>query len=1837
MEDFRRRKRSMNEHDPQTISRSKSMRLNDDNLSLNLPHDETLQRQHDCRSNSIIEERKRKRPDDSSGAFKIPRNDNLPQRVLYVQERSFEIVQQQQHRSAVGYNNIGKGNNKGKGKGKGKYTKRQRDECDKAHSVTKFPRVNHSDPPVLASISEPHYIWKLRDMRFLRQKGRHFLISDKEVAFGMYQFIRSPVNCASDSHMIAFISILNCMCRPTSSSKANHDAIKDELHQVLNYKLDVFNTECYPFWGGLAALIRKLPSKMFQADPFHFLTEVINIMSTLLDIDDNILQFLPLDDLQGTVKQLNDSETRYTSLLEQCNKLLLKRDSLREKEHNTNPSDQFKNPAYVILPTSLELQCGTLPDHLEIYKGHKKSFSSNQEYLQMHYDLLREDFIHPLRRAFHKIQDDSDDCKDLKIYENVRLVGKDVFRGNLSHKFKFCLPGRRRTNWEHNKRLIYGSLVCLSQDNFTTTIIFATVPERNVDELKKGVATLTILEDVNTCGHATHIYPDEIYTMIESPGFLEAYAPVVSRLKTMMDNPKDLPLEEYLVHGSTEMSPPSYLEDNVLDLSGVLCKCSHNVCAHMHKEMNVCDESSWSGLLENDFDESQLQALKLALTSKLALIQGPPGTGKTYIGINLVKAFLHNKKIWNPNKAAPLLVMCYTNHALDQFLEGILGLKLPNSKAPNVLRVGGRSKNEAIQMLNVYNKVRKQQGYLRVLNQRAKRQLPLVQAQLDALKELCYGDYYNPLNELLYCSFLHPDKIRMYDNLRQIAMKSEETFAIKNVLEFFEIDVNEIDENTMDNEGVYRYSVVEEDARKIDDFGNSSNGGAKVYRMVKTKGKIKHLFERVMDLRPHVPHVKENLTLRQKTELLKSFLIYLYNQLQETLDELEEEKVQSDEKEDEITVRALQEADIVGFTTTGASKYNRIIKKLRSKIIIVEEAGEVMEGHIIAALTKHTQHLILIGDHKQLRPKANDYTIGKVYGLEISLFERLINNNLSSVQLQYQHRMRPEISKLICPHIYQELLDHETVLNYEPIRGIKSNLFFIDHNESESDVEDLKSPKNEHEALMITAIAQYLLKQNYDPGDITVLTPYTGQVVCIKKCFNSSNIRGVRIMPIDHFQGEENEIILLSLVRTMRSGFVKEENRICVALSRAKKGFYCIGNFSFLQRESPLWKQIVSSLKERGLVGNSLTLYCSEHDIKTEVSCEKDFMKVRHGGCSSNCEFRLDCGHMCDRQCHPDKSIHKYPCQKECRKPLCENNHPCPLRCFQHCEPCLEMVPKVIPNCMHIQEVPCSINPANFVCKEECYKELKCGHKVLGACGEEYTKPCSIFVEKKLPCDHYAQLECSRPPEKYYCKIKCNAELKCGHICKGTCGRCNQGRLHIPCTEKCTRVLLCGHPCSSENCANDCPPCKEQCPAGCVHGKCGHECKDPCIKCAEPCKWNCCHYKCNKRCGDICDRLRCDEPCEKKLKCEHPCLGLCGESCPQLCRECNPNDEAFQIFFGEEDEPQSKFIKLADCGHIFEVNGFDEYMDTKEEFNEIQWKTCPKCTKLITQSLRYANILKKIKEQMTQIKQKEAQKLEPLHHNKMISEAKEWNESLRKPDQMKVQEALNSKLPDITLQRTHTLLCGEYDCKRIMDMHLPSTEETALLKEQIRKLQSFLNSSTCTRLKCLPEQVFYDIHNERRRLLLVSQLCQVSKDMNERNISLLQSSLDLEEALELLHPANGAVTIQVSEEVYAFYINELNTIRERYGLNKPTMEEIKTIVAALGSKKGSWYECPNGHFYNIGECGGAMQTGRCIECKAEVGGTNHRLLQNNRHSSIDGSQHSAWSEQANMANYQFNL
>lgn len=103
--------------------------------------------------------------------------------------------------------------------------------------------------------------------------------------------------------------------------------------------------------------------------------------------------------------------------------------------------------------------------------------------------------------------------------------------------------------------------------------------------------------------------------------------------------------------------------------------------------------------------------------------------------------------------------------------------------------------------------------------------------------------------------------------------------------------------------------------------------------------------------------------------------------------------------------------------------------------LVVEEAAEVLEAHIVTSLCKETEHLILIGDHLQLRPNPAVYELAKKFNLEISLFERLIKNQIEYFQLKQQHRMRPCISSLLVPHIYKQLLDHPSVTEYEDIKG----------------------------------------------------------------------------------------------------------------------------------------------------------------------------------------------------------------------------------------------------------------------------------------------------------------------------------------------------------------------------------------------------------------------------------------------------------------------------------------------------------------------------------------------------------------------------------------------------------------------------------------------------------------------------------------------------------------------------------------------------------------------------------------------------------------------------------
>jgi hypothetical protein len=166
---------------------------------------------------------------------------------------------------------------------------------------------------------------------------------------------------------------------------------------------------------------------------------------------------------------------------------------------------------------------------------------------------------------------------------------------------------------------------------------------------------------------------------------------------------------------------------------------------------------------------------------------------------------------------------------------------------------------------------------------------------------------------------------------------------------------------------------------------------------------------------------------------------------------------------DEESLDLLKNAKVIGMTTTGAAKNQNLLCLLKPKIVIAEEAAEVFESSIITCLTESCEQLILIGDNEQLAPSPNLYKLSKHYHLNVSLFERLVNNKFPKVRLNLQHRMRPEISFLM-KYFYDDLIDDEIVKNYENVKGIDKNVFFIDHCFTEEGDEDSLSKSNIYEA-----------------------------------------------------------------------------------------------------------------------------------------------------------------------------------------------------------------------------------------------------------------------------------------------------------------------------------------------------------------------------------------------------------------------------------------------------------------------------------------------------------------------------------------------------------------------------------------------------------------------------------------------------------------------------------------------------------------------------------------------------------------------------------------------------
>ncbi len=1296
---------------------------------------------------------------------------------------------------------------------------------------------------------------------------------------------------------------------------------KAKAIMILN---EVFNHhQCYNFHSQLKQFL----SRMCLGESFREsdLNVVGDLFYNLLEkIRGKYWTILPLETLFETVRVLSQNKMlkAKAKINSTCEYLRAFYDEMKEKQMTKSVKTsqhgkedlKWDNSEYrdiQVSPQWHEISDPNPPHKLRanIVQG---EYDDWMHYYDVQFRLLREDFIAPLRKgiADYRAGKEGRQIRNLRVYRGVRIGGNQFTRSGLCHTISFDVSKFWHVNWEHSKRLIIGSLLCLSSDNFRHKAIFAIITDRNTKDLQNGKLKVMFQKGSKVVFHQKN---QTEFMMVESIAFYEASSHVLRSLQVAEDT--SMPFTKYLIKNSSTVECPKYLKmssrDVLYNLSFIIKKAvlRYPMYAKMYSEVKVLNQLAWPSQEDTLLDESQLKAMKMALTQEVVVIQGPPGTGKTYIGLKIVQALLDNPDFWSPKETrrentrngppqlvevrtgGPILIMFYTNHALDQFLEGILDLyKDKSDEKPNLIRVGGRCRSDTLQPYNLTVAMKNQKIPFHYRNAYWE-----LEKKMEDVGERCkleLAKYSDPIHEFVWFSdiqsFISEHHLRSlkdkYNTPEEREAALELWLGLYDVEEYTLLTPVEIDDvqseeeyqpssDSSDDESEYEsarssygdredqysgdHDVIKDELRArmldgmkdmyTDIFGDRSIKPVKTNKKPTLTQSIKRIVKVVHcrnykkffrdkthdltssqynDLEAEKIEDVHQLDLDSRWELYK----YWHSKFRERkLEELEQKCQQYNEVcEDANRARqnkerfALENAQIIGMTTTGTAKYQHILHMVKPKIVIVEEAAEVMESHIVSALNAGTQHLILIGDHKQLRPKPNDYDMVKKYKLDISLFERLVTNNFLHVTLENQHRMRPEIAELVHPHIYPTLHNHESVLKYPKVDGIRKNLYFISHNELEKASSDL-SHANEYEAEYLIALCKFILqKSNYQPSQITILVTYTGQLLLMKTRIQKAAIKGVRICTVDNFQGEENDIILLSLVRSNKEniiGFLKEENRVCVSLSRARHGFYCIGNFNMLKTTESIWKELVPFMESKGNLGQGLEIHCVNHPKENyRIHLPEEFeQKSPKGGCTLPCGKRLNCGHTCPHKCHLTDPNHKeVRCFKPCMK-QCPMGHDCKHPC---CGPCIckEKVEKELRTCKHKHRVECSKDMSHFKCNKEVEKEIPgCGHVLKIACHKDpQIVKCSERVVKRFPsCSHEQEMACHEDPRMVQCLEKVVKVLPiCGHE---QTVRCREQLYRVKCTKLVQKTLPgCNHTqfvmCQTDICLVRCnSTCEKMC------------------------------------------------------------------------------------------------------------------------------------------------------------------------------------------------------------------------------------------------------------------------------------------------------------------------------------------------------------------------------------------------------------------------------------------
>lgn len=306
------------------------------------------------------------------------------------------------------------------------------------------------------------------------------------------------------------------------------------------------------------------------------------------------------------------------------------------------------------------------------------------------------------------------------------------------------------------------------------------------------------------------------------------------------------------------------------------------------------------------------------------------------------------------------------------------------------------------------------------------------------------------------------------------------------------------------------------------------------------------------------------------------------------MDEARKIRKEVDKIQDYMTEDVLEKASVITATLVGANNY--AVRNRQYETVIIDEAAQALEPACWIPILKG-ERVVLAGDHCQLPPTVKATTKAQE-GLYITLFEKLVNSYPSAVSLlDVQYRMNKLIMHYPSLALYQGALQADSSVADWILPQDEKPIIFIDTAGAgfEETLID-NGIYNAGEAFFLRQHVGELLQQLnplYAEGDSTfptlgIVAPYRRQSAFLKEAFADDDTlkpyeKALQIHTIDSFQGQETDIIYISLTRSnaqQQIGFLADIRRMNVAMTRAKKKLVIIGDSSTIGQH-PFYKGLL--------------------------------------------------------------------------------------------------------------------------------------------------------------------------------------------------------------------------------------------------------------------------------------------------------------------------------------------------------------------------------------------------------------------------------------------------------------------------------------------------------------------------------------------------------------------------------------------------------------------------------------------------------------------------------------